>query len=177
MTWKTSYTFIAISLLVLGGAIGKYFYQMPKFINGEKAADFSTTLLNGEPFKLSDLHGKYVLLDFWGSWCGPCRKANHEILPIYEKYHNAQFENANGFEIVSVAIEKNEASWKKAISQDGLAWKYHISTLNEFDNPIALQYGVKIIPTSYLLSEDGMIIGVNLLPENIDRMFHDRLKK
>ena len=177
MNWKKSYTLITIGLLVLGGAIGKYFYQMPKYINGEKATDFTATLLNGEQFKLSDLHGKYVLLDFWGSWCGPCRKANHEILPIYEKYHTAQFENANGLEIVSIAIEKNEGSWKKAIEQDGLTWKYHISTLNEFDNPIALEYGVKVIPTSYLIDENGMIIGVNLLPENLDRMFRDRLKK
>jgi thiol-disulfide isomerase/thioredoxin len=174
---KKSYLLFLLPVLLLVGIIGKHFYQAPKFINGEQTPEFSGTLMNGEPFKLSDLRGKYVIIDFWGSWCGPCRKANHELVPIYNKFHNAQFENASGLEIVSIGIEKNELAWKKAIEQDGLAWKYHISSLNEFENPIALQYGVKVIPTSYFISENGVIMGVDLLAENLDRMLTDRLKK
>jgi thiol-disulfide isomerase/thioredoxin len=177
MKIKSYYWLILAAVLFIGFKVGKYLYQAPKFINGEKTPEFSATLIDGKPFNLSDLRGKYVIVDFWGSWCGPCRKANHELVPIYQKYHDAQFQNASGLEIVSIGIEKSENAWKSAIQNDGLVWPYHISSLNEFDSPIAKQYGVKVIPTLYLIDEKGIIIGVDLLAENLDRMFHDRLKK
>lgn len=172
---KSMYIGIAILAIAIIGAIGKYIYQSPKFVNGEDSPEFSATLLDGSPFKLSDLRGKYVILDFWGSWCGPCRRANEDIVKIYKKYHDAKFKDANGLEIISVGIEKDRASWLKAIQEDGLVWKYHTSTVQNFDSPIAKQYGVHEIPTSYLLNEKGVIMGVNYDFPNLDRILSARL--
>lgn len=155
--------------------LGKYLYLAPKFINGEASPEFETTLIDGSSFRLSDLRGKYVILDFWGSWCGPCRLANEELVRIYQKYHSSKFKEADGLEIVSVGIEKSRESWMQAIKEDGLIWKYHISTVQNFESPIAMQYGVKQIPTSYLLNEKGVIIGVNYDYENLDFILRARL--
>ncbi len=172
---KPIYIIGIISLLGAAGVIGKYIYQSPKFINGNDSPEFSATLLDGSSFKLSDLRGKYVILDFWGSWCGPCRVANDDMVRIYKKYHEAKFKDADGLEIVSVGIEKSRENWLAAIQQDGLIWKYHTSTVENFDSPIARQYGVHEIPTSYLLNEKGVIIGVNYDYENLNRVLSARL--
>jgi thiol-disulfide isomerase/thioredoxin len=174
---KSSYIVGAILFLMIAGMVGKYIYQSPKFVNGENSPEFSATLLDGSPFKLSDLRGKYVILDFWGSWCGPCRRANEDLVKIYKQYHDAKFVNADGLEIISVGIEQNRANWLKAIAEDSLVWKYHTSTVQNFDSPIAKQYGVHEIPTSYLLNENGVIMGVNYDYPNLDRILSARLEK
>ncbi|MFZ4545711.1 MAG: peroxiredoxin family protein [Saprospiraceae bacterium] len=166
---------IAIALLISIGLIAKYIYQSPKYIAGDIANEFSTKLIDGSDFKLSDLKGKYVILDFWGSWCGPCRSSNEDLVRIYKKFKNAKFREADGLEIVSVGIEKDRKSWENAIAQDQLSWKYHTSTVENFDSPIAKQYGVHEIPTSYLLNQDGIIMGVNYDYENLNRILSARL--
>ncbi len=154
--------------------IGRYFYMQPKFIQGESSQEIISKLPSGEEFRLSDLKGNYVLLDFWGSWCGPCRKENPDLVKLYEKYKDVTFTDAEGFEIVSVGIERNRERWLRAIQADGLVWKYHISDLNRFDSEAAKTYGVREIPTKYLLDEKGVIIGVNLSAEEIDRLLEKR---
>lgn len=162
-------------ILVGGYLVGKYFYFKPKYINGEDAPVFSSQLLNGESFSLTDLKGYYVLLDFWGSWCGPCRKENPSIVALHQQFNGQKFKNAKGFEIVSVAIETSEKSWKAAIQRDGLNWKYHISENQRFKSPIVMQYGVREIPTKYLINPKGQIIGVNLTVDEISQLLSDRL--
>lgn len=167
---------IAIALLLSAALIGKYYYSSPKFIAGDRALEFSATLMDGSSFNLSDLRGKYVIVDFWGSWCGPCRVANNDLVRIYRKFNTAKFNDADGLEIVSIGVEKDRDSWQRAILQDELGWKYHISTVQNFDSPIAKLYGVHEIPTSYLLNEQGVIMGVNYDYENLNRILSARLK-
>lgn len=154
---------------------GKYFYQTPKFINGEPAPDFSTKLINGETAKLSDLRGKYVLLQFWASWCGPCRHENPELVGLFQKYQ------AGGFEIFSIAVERSEQAWRAAIVRDGMGWKYHAAELTDdlkfFKGPVVELYKVRTIPQTYLLDPSGVIIGVNFSPKEIEKVLSTRLTK
>ncbi|NNF34926.1 MAG: TlpA family protein disulfide reductase [Saprospiraceae bacterium] len=165
---------ILLILIILGYA-GYYFYKKPKYTNGEKAPQFSATLIDGSSFELKDLEGSYVLIDFWGSWCGPCRKENPELVNLYHEFKDASFKDAQGFEMVSIAVETNEKRWKSAIEKDLLTWKYHIAQLERFKSPIVSQYGVKEIPTKYLLNERGEIIGVNLSAYEIAEMLRRRM--
>ena len=92
---------LGISLLfVLALVLGRYVYFKPSVSHGEAAPEISATLLNGSEFKLSALRGNYVLLDFWGSWCGPCRRENPSLVKLYNTFHGQSFEAASGFEIV-----------------------------------------------------------------------------
>lgn len=165
---------ILFGLMILG-FFANYLYKKPKYSHGESVPEFEAQLMNGESFKLSDLKGKYILLSFWGSWCGPCRKENPALVGLYKKYHGKKFKSASNFEIVSIAIETNEKSWKNAIEKDGLIWPYHIVQMNRFKSPIASKYGVKEIPTKYLLNEKSEIIAVNLSIAEISKMLDNRL--
>lgn len=158
-------TFSKVLNIILGltivGFIGYKVYILPKFSDGEKVPGFTTELINGDAFSLDDLQGNYVLLDFWGSWCGPCRVESPDLVALDKKYRGKTFTDGEGFHIVSVAIETNEKSWKKAIQSDNLNWPHHIVQLDRFSGAIAKQYGVKEIPTKYLLDTNGEVLMVN----------------
>jgi len=165
---KYTRTLGIIALLALVAFVF-YKYRQPRFAAGEKAPDFEVGLMNGERAKLSDLQGKYVLLQFWGSWCGPCRKENPELVILYQKYHD------RGFDIFSIGLEQSPQAWQNAIAQDGLLWKYHTMESAEFQGGRAAQFNVHEIPTTFLISSKGVIMGVNLKPEYIDRMLREKI--
>ncbi len=150
-------------------ALVRYFYMKPKFRNGESIPKIEATLLNGEQFDIEDLKGQFVLIDFWGSWCAPCRKENPDLVKLYDKYKD------KNFEVVSIAIETDENRWKAAIEKDNLYWTYHIVQLDRFSSPIAKEFGVHEIPTKYLLNGEGKIISVNATIDVLDRLLADRI--
>ena len=169
----------AIIAIVLIAAfyIGRYLYMQPKFDDGETVPDFA---LN-EQEQFSDLRGKYVLLDFWGSWCGPCISEFGRVSELYKKYHGQRFTDAEDFEIVGVAVEQDRGRWERAIKKYNLDWKYQVldlsTSLRFFNSPIAADYGVKEVPTKYLIDPNGVIIGVNLPFEEIHSLLDDKLTK
>lgn len=126
---------------------------------GDIAPDIALENPNGKVMKLSELRGKYVLLDFWAAWCGPCRREN----PILVKAHN-QF-NKKGFEIYSVSLDRTKNAWVKAIETDKLTWKYQVSDLKYWSSPVAREYAVNSIPRNFLLDKEGKVIAVNLRGE------------
>ena len=149
----------------------KDLYLKPNTGSGEVVKDFSGQLANGTDFKLTDLKGKYVLLDFWGSWCGPCIAEMPSIKALYGKYGTSSFKNAEGFTIVSVAVEKREERWRRALNKYQMPWSYQLidkaQSLKFFDSPIAALYGVQQVPTKFLINENGVIIGVDQSGEEI----------
>ena len=116
---------------------------------------------DGKVRKLSDLRGKVVLIDFWASWCGPCRKENPHVRAMYEKYHD------RGFEIFSVSLDNNKNRWKDAIAKDGLVWPNHVSDLKGWGSAAAKLYGVSSIPSTFLVDKDGRIIAKGLRGEQL----------
>lgn len=154
---------------------GKYLYLKPRYIQGEVAPDFTAPLPNGTSFSLSDLKGDYILLDFWGSWCGPCRQANSGLVRIYNEFGTRDRNQKPGFHLVSVGIETHANRWASAIAQDGLLWPYHLMDTDLFKGQIARLYGVKAVPTSYLIDPEGMIIGVNLEEDDLRKTLKEVL--
>ena len=178
MKFTKSLLFIIIALIV--AYFGKQIYMQPKVVNGEDAPTIAGQLMNGETFDLKDLKGKYVLVDFWGSWCGPCMVEMPGIKMLNEKYKKAQFSNAEGLTVLSVAIEKDEKRWRRAVDRIGMPWKYHMADLTTnfkfINSPIAAEFGVKQVPSKFLLDENGIIIGVNQSIEELDKFLTKRLK-
>lgn len=165
---RTNLIFVALGLVLF---FAWRQYRKPNFIVGESAPDFTATLVDGRTIHFSELKGRYVLLQFWGSWCGPCRRENPHLAELYRKYHE------RGFDIFSVGIERNPQAWRRAIETDGLIWPYHTADFQEFGGPIAKQFNIKSIPTTFLIKPDGMIEGVNLSPEAIERRLAEVLTK
>ena len=126
------------------------------FSPGSDVKEIAMNNPDGEELKLSDYKGKVVLVDFWASWCGPCRKENPTVVKLYEKYKE------DGFEVFSVSLDKSKDRWVSAIEKDNLTWDGHVSDLKGWQNAAAKEYGVSSIPFTVLLDREGKVINTKL---------------
>jgi peroxiredoxin len=138
---------------------------------GKYAMDFTQNDTSGNAVSLSSFKGKYVLVDFWASWCGPCRRENPNVVKVFNKFRD------KNFTILSVSLDQPNAKdkWLAAIHKDGLTWT-HVSDLKYWDNEVAKEYGIRAIPQNLLLDPQGKIIAKNLRGEELDSKLSELIK-
>ncbi len=135
---------------------------------GAKALNFEGPNPEGEILSLESLKGKVTIIDFWASWCRPCRIENPNLVRLYKRMHD------KGLEIVGVSLDKSKVNWERAIEDDGLIWN-HVSSLQYWKEPIAVLYGVRSIPEAFVLNEDGVIVAKNLRGAQLDAKIEELL--
>jgi thiol-disulfide isomerase/thioredoxin len=138
-----------------GRTINETIAKMTKTDVGATALPFEAPTPEGEMLSLDKAMGKLTLIDFWASWCKPCRMENPNVVSVYNEYKD------KGFNIISVSLDKNKSSWERAIEQDNMDW-YHVSNLKYWSEPIAKDWGVRSIPATFLIDEKGIILAKNL---------------
>lgn len=144
---------------------------------GAKAPAITGTLTDGTSFELDDLNGQYVLIEFWGSWCPPCLAEAPKVVNLYKKYKNKKYSNATGFEVLSIALERNNKVWPKAIKHLGIDWKYQLVDISKIvaTSTIANSYGVYDIPAKFLLDPQGKFISIKGNIREIEKLLDQNL--
>ncbi|WP_256002563.1 TlpA disulfide reductase family protein [Pedobacter deserti] len=161
-----------LSPRVLASSAGKKLtakYDKAKQIALGKTVDFTQPDAEGKEFKLSSLRGKYVLVDFWASWCVPCRAENPHLLKAYNELKD------KNFEIVGVSLDETKAAWLNAVKHDGMPW-IQVSDLKGFKTDIAVKYGISAIPQNFLINPEGVIVAKNLRGADVNKQIASYIK-
>lgn len=143
---------------------------------GQEAKDLVFASPSGEEIALSSLRGKMVLIDFWASWCGPCRRQHPHLRRVYHYYKDKEFINASGFTILSVSLDKNRENWIAAIEKDTLEWENHISDLKGIKSIAAQRYEINSIPMNVLVDGDGIILAVGQRGSYLEKKLDEYLQ-
>jgi len=168
---KSLFSFFLFGLILVFAACQNS-DEPQRLVNGHPLPDMELEDLNGNKIKLSDIDNKLILVEFWASWCKPCRVKHPELNRVYDIYKDAQFQNADGFEIYYVDLDEKKDVWANAVEKDEIGhWKYHVADLvgmKKSEIPKIFQF--EQIPTSYLIDANGVIIGKDY---SDDRLFHE----
>jgi peroxiredoxin len=137
---------------------------------GKPAPNFTQNDVNGKPVSLSDYKGKYVLVEFWASWCSPCRAESPNLIKQYAAYKD------KGFEILGVSVDSDKAKWLEAIKKDGLTWT-QVSDLKGWESEARKVYGISGVPANFLVDPQGKIVGAHLMGEKLNKKLEELLAK
>ncbi len=146
----------------IGKEIAARIELLSKVEEGKPAQEFTQSTPDGKSVKLANYKGRYVLIEFWASWCGPCRAENPNLLKQYNMYNN------KGFDILSVSLDKEREPWVKAVEHDALPWT-QVSDLKGWNNEVAVLYGIRAVPASFLVDPSGKIVATGLRGETLNQ--------